>query len=142
MFEKDDDNEPASVIVHSIRGEGYDIKNLPGFKRKQLIESGDITIDSFVQADNMPGAKLKALRDKFRANNNIAPNTKPTTPIDINTLQVGTLVMYKKIVTEVKKIDLKKNRVLVNNKENKGVWVPVENLKEVTTPSDDNDDEE
>ena len=141
MLERDDD-DPASVIVTNIRGEGYDIKNIPGFKRKQLIDDGDISVESFVQADNMPGAKLKKMRDKFKKSNpTLAPSTKPTTSININTLQIGSLVSYKKIVTEVKKIDLDKGRVLVNNKENKGVWVPVENLKEVNTPSDDNDEE-
>lgn len=144
MFEEEKE-EPASVIVQNIRGEGYDIKNIPGIKRQQLINSGDISIESFVQADNVPGAKLQKLRDRFKKSNNLEADTKsdtkPKTPIDINKLEVGSLVMYKKIVTEVKKIDLTKGRVLVNNKENKGVWVPVESLKEVNTPSDDNDEE-
>jgi len=139
MFEEKDD-DPASVIVTNIRGEGYDIKNIPGFKRKQLIDSGEITVESFVQADNMPGAKLQKLRERFKKSNKML-STKPTTPIDISKLLVGSLVSYRKTVTEVRKIDVKKNRVLINNKENKGIWVPVENLKEVNTSSDDNDEE-
>lgn len=138
MFDEDKE-EPATVIVTNFRGEHYDIKNIPGFKRKQLIDSGDISIESFVQADNMPGAKLKKLRDRFKKSNNIMSDTKPVISIDINKLELGSLVMYRKVVTEVKKIDVKKGKVLVKNRENKDVWVPVSNLKVVDTP--DNDEE-
>src|SRR6266496_1224126 len=135
MFEEEKD-ELVSVIVTNVHGEGYDIKNIPGFKRKQLIDSGDITLESFVQADNMPGAKLKSIRDKFKSNNNMTTGDANTTPeIDINNLEVGSLVMYKKVVTEVKKINVEKGLVYISLQGGKNGWINVVKLKVVNIPS-------
>jgi hypothetical protein len=135
MFEEDKE-EPATVIITSVSGQGYDIKNIPGFKRKQLIDSGDITVESFVQADNMPGAKLKKMRDAFKSNNNIVPDDKSTPLIDINTLEIGGLVSYRKFVTEIRKINIEKGLVNINYN-GKVVWVNVAKLKSVNIPPDD-----
>lgn len=136
MFE-DEKEEPASVIVTNVRGEGYDIKNIPGFKRKQLIESGDISIESFVQADNMPGSKLKKLRDRFKLSNNMGTrdsNSASKALLDINDLTVGSLVTYRKVVTEVKKINVKKGLVYINIKGTKDGWIGIDKLKPVNIP--------
>lgn len=135
MFEEDKE-EPATLIITSVSGQGFDTKNISGFKRKQLIDSGDITLESFVQADNMPGAKLKKMRDKFKKDNNMISSKEPIPLIDINTLEVGGLVSYRKFVTEVRKINIEKGLVNINYN-GKVVWVNVAKLKSVNIPPDD-----
>jgi hypothetical protein len=132
MF-NDDQEEPAAVLVASVNGQEYDIRNIPGFKRKQLIDSGAIKLESFVQADNMPGAKLKKMRDRFKLSNNMTTGDKPVSEIDITTLEVGTLVEYRKVATEVKKINVKKELVSISHG-GKTIWVNVAKLKPVDIP--------
>jgi len=132
MFHEEDREEPASVMLTINSGQNYDIKNLPGFKRKQLIENGEASIDSFVQADNMPGYKLKKMRDRFRENNNLVDSSIPF--VDIKTLTVDSLVSYRNIVTEAKKINVEKGLVYIKIKGKKEGWVKVEKLKPVIIP--------
>lgn len=141
MFNEDDQEEPATVLVTVNGNQNYDIKNLPGFKRKQLIESGQLSIDSFIKADNIPGYKLKLMRERFKANNGLVAGNKPEPTIDITKLSVGDLVSYKNTVTEVKEINLTKNSVYIDIKGKKKGWVNISKLKPVTIPPDNEDDE-
>ena len=136
MFEEDKE-EPASVMVTSTQGQGFDIKNIPGFKRKQLIDSGQINLTSFVMEDNMPGAKLKKLRDAFKLNNSMTQGAPSISLIDITSLEEGSLVSYRNTVTEVKKINVEKGLVYINLKGNKKGWINVAKLKAVTIPPED-----
>lgn len=57
-----DPNNPTSVMVA-----GYDVMNMPGKIKLELIEKGELEPERFVTPPNMPGKKLKALRDQHAA---------------------------------------------------------------------------
>jgi hypothetical protein len=143
MFnEPDDIEDPVSVVVRVNSGQTYDLKNLPGAKRKQLIDAGEISIDKFVQADNMPGYKLKLMRDRFKINNpQLAESNTSVAEIDITKLQKGDLVSYKNIVTPVKDINMKKNLVNIDIKGKIKGWVSINKLKPVNIPPESNEEE-
>ena len=132
MSNEEDVEEPAVALVTTSSGQHYDIKNIPGFLRKRLIENGELSIGSFVQADNMPGHKLQKMRESFSINNKFDSSTTPT--LDINTLAEGDLVSYKKFTTEVKKVNVEKGLVLIDIKGVKKGWVGVDKLKAVVIP--------
>lgn len=140
MFHENEEEEPASVMVH-IQGGEYDIKNLPGYKRKQLIESGQATVGTFIQADNMPGYKLKAMRDRLAGNLGLKEK-KSDAITDISTLEEGSLVKFKKHVTEVKKLNPEKNLVYIDIKGVKKGWIGIEKLKAVNIPPKEEEEEE
>lgn len=139
MFnENDNEDEPAVAMITTLRGNNYDAKNIPGFLRKRLIDSGEISINTFVKADNLPGHKLKAMRDRFRKNNpNLGPQAPVSDAIDFDTLEVGSMVQFKKYVTEVEKINANEKKVYISKGDGKKAWVAVSKLKAVVVTNEE-----
>jgi len=60
-------SQSAGAQEHRLKsGEVVDINNIPGVKKLQLIESGQMTIDNFMVPPNCPGKVLKKLQDEHR----------------------------------------------------------------------------
>lgn len=57
-----DEDTPTSNLVETKSGYPLDLNNLPGRIRRKLIINGDLG-DAFQLPANMPGNKLKAIRD-------------------------------------------------------------------------------
>lgn len=134
MFNGEEPEEPASIMIEAHSG-FYDINNMPGYKRKQLIESGAVSIDRFTQADNVPGHKLKKMRDALKKNLGFKVKESSSSIIDITTLEIGGLVSYKNTAVEIKELDIKKGKVYINVKGLHKGWVNIKNLKSVIIPA-------
>lgn len=112
------EDEPASKEME-IAGSKYDINNMPGVVRNRLIMEGEVTADDFITPPNMPGAKLKALRDEHRSR--VEASIRGMEGNKKNTYEVGDIVIYKNIQTEVLEID--DNKLVIMNDKGKKVKV-------------------
>jgi hypothetical protein len=60
------EDSPTQNIVVTHSGYELDMNNLPGKLRAKLIKKGDLNADSIGLPPNMPGTKLKALREQLK----------------------------------------------------------------------------
>lgn len=103
----------------------YDVANMPGRLKYQLIKSGEMSVDRFITPPNMPGKKLKELRDAHRARIEeqfgLMESLQETNPY-----KVGDMVTYKDLVVEV--LEVKGPKIKITNSEGKKVLVPFKNV--------------
>lgn len=125
-----EDQESPSVIVKTSNGGIYDINNISGRRKLELIKDGEMGIDEFIAPDNMPGKKLKELRDAHRSNLGNALKQG-----EANTFKTGDLVQFKGVATEVTKVDPDKG-LLITKKDGTKAWVHHSKVKPVTNLQD------
>lgn len=99
MFSNGNEDTPASTIVRTSLGNTYDINNITGAMKKKLIEAGEVSPDTFIVPDNIPGRKLAELRAEI--------NTKQAKSI-VKPFKIGDIVVYRKTNCEVLKVHSKK----------------------------------
>jgi hypothetical protein len=124
----------ASVIVETPTGEKYDINNISGKAKKQLIDAGKIKSDAFVGGPNIPGKVLAKMRAEHAER--MAKEEKRKPPA----ITAGELVKHKGHVREVVEVDNEKNRIAYKKdpKGKKLTWVP---FKNVTVVGEDEEEE-
>lgn len=130
MFDIDNDNEPASVMVGTSVGNKYDINNLSGKKKKQLIAEGDMSEDAFTAPPNMPGKKLAELRKEKRS------NKVESNPNIENTYSVGDIIKFRDLVAEVLKVHAKKG-VLITKRDGSKTWVHHSKIELASEPNEE-----
>jgi hypothetical protein len=112
------EDAPVTMMVKTKEG-NVDLNNLPGSRRLELIESGEMNIDQFITPANMPGSKLKELRGKYRQQ---MESRIKKGPDDVEVLYApGDFVNYKDSSYEVIRTDPK--RGLLIDREGQKVWV-------------------
>lgn len=101
-IETDDSEATGSMVVESASGVKYDVSNISGARKRQLIMDGEIGIDVFVSPPNMPGKKLAAMRAAHAASvqSGIDGEVKKA-KIKVNPFATGDLVEHKGHVSEV-----------------------------------------
>jgi hypothetical protein len=122
MSEHDEDG-PATVMAETSKGRAIDINNVSGKRKVALIESGELSIDSFMTPGNMSGKRLKELREAHRERFEKDDKDKP------NPYVVGNLVKYEGFVSEVLDVDGRKIKVRKAN--NKTSWVTFSKVEAV-----------
>lgn len=134
MFSEHDEDEPASVIVSTHTGGKYDINNITGKRKIQLITEGEIKEEAFDTPPNMPGKKLKEYRENLAKSRKAnADAVEEDTPNDFN---VGDLVKFDGHVSEVVKVHEKKG-VLIHKREGGKMWVRHSKVEAVAEPKDE-----
>lgn len=133
------DDSPAENFAKTLSGKTVDLNNLPGKVRQELIDEGEMSIESFVSPANMPGKKLKEMRERFAKNiedqrkkSNAAKGIKDTEDAILD-FKVGELIIFKEISYEVKGVDPVKGLKITKDTDNgpKNVWVQPINVKKV-----------
>lgn len=132
--EKDMDDEPVSLELKTDSGV-YDANNISGRRKADLILRGELSVDDFVAPANMPGKKLMELRNRHRTG--IEAQIKEMTKELVNTFEVGSLVKYKKNITEILATDPERG-VQLRTHEGKVKWV---HHSKVTAVKENNDDD-
>ena len=112
------EDNPTQMMATTKSGQEIDMNNCPGTKKVELVQSGEMGVDQFVLPANMPGSKLKELRE---ANRDRMEKFLTKEPAEPNQFQVGDFVQYQEESYEVFKTDPVKG-VLIE-KEGKKVWV-------------------
>lgn len=111
--------DDESVIMRTEDGQ-FDLRNLPGRIRRRLIITGQVKAEQFATPANMPGAKLKALREEQKARSDeegIIEGSELTNPY-----KVGDIISWKNKVYEV--LEVNENKVKFEKEPGKNVWVP------------------
>jgi hypothetical protein len=62
-----DANNPVSVLTQTLNGRVIDMSNLPGAVKIKMIQEGEMGVDAFATPPNMPGHKLRKIREAHRA---------------------------------------------------------------------------
>jgi len=123
-MQKDPLDEPAVNPIETTSGSSYDTNNISGAKKAQLIMDGELSMDNFINPPNMPGKKLKAMRDRHREGmESYFKKAAEETP---NEYKVGDIVVYRKEATEVLEVDPERGvKIMKLNKKGKMVeaWV-------------------
>jgi hypothetical protein len=88
---------PTMNMVMTHGGYELDMNNIPGKLRAKLIKRGDLNADSIGLPPNMPGAKLKALREELKA--------RARKEIKQAGFQVGELIKYGEHTYEIIDVD-------------------------------------
>lgn len=117
-----DPDPAASIEVSTESGRIIDINNIPGKVKQELIQEGELDVDRFIMPANMPGKKLKELREAHRQRLEDSMKQLTTTA---NEFKVGDFILYKDLTYEVLKTDDEKG-VMFEMKKPKGkkyVWV-------------------
>ena len=132
-----DANDPVSVLTRTRNGNNIDLNNIPGLVKARLIIDGQMSIDDFMSPANMPGIKLKKLREEHRAKyekvlDGIRPaegeinDDQPNEEANKVDYPVGSFVMFNDVSYEVFKAKQDKVLIELTNKNKKIVktWVP------------------
>jgi hypothetical protein len=119
------DDKTPTAFVTTRSGGIIDVNNVPGVVRARMISSGEVSLNRFVGAENMPGTKLKPIRDRFAASMEKAVEKVATEEAsEENPLKVGDMVEYKDNIYEVLKVDGKKIMIeRTINGEKKEQWI-------------------
>ena|SRR5690349_16566481 len=128
-----DEDGPAQNLVSTRNGFEIDLNNLPGKARVNLINEGELEVDQFIAPPNMPGLKLKALREQHRERIEKAMGAvKQAQPI--NDFEKGEVVYFQNEPKEILEVDPDKGVLLERlNKKNelKRVWTSVSKVKRI-----------
>ena len=131
-------DDPIASYVKSKSGVVIDLNNCPGVLRAKMVLSGDMGVEAFVSPANMPGAKLKKMREEFAAK--LAPSLakvkanedEKTEEFSQNATDfpVGSFVMYKEVSYEVMKNrqDAVLIEVMADDNRPQKVWVKKTNI--------------
>lgn len=126
MFSLDEQESPASSMVKTEAGYDIDVNNIPGKRKTQMIMDGELTIDEFNTPPNMPGKKLKALRDaaneKHDKNVEAVSKRKKDSSKD-NPYQLGDMVKYGNTSSEVKECDPKRGVKIIKADGSLSKWI-------------------
>jgi hypothetical protein len=126
MYDPSDPEVPASAMVRTSSGR-YDIHNITGVRKAQLIMEGEVDSDVFISPPNVTGAKLKELRDAHNATMDKAIQNISDVK---NEYKKGDLVKYHNIVVEV--LDVHDTRgVKITKREGGKVWVHQSKVEKV-----------
>lgn len=141
MRNNDAVDSQAPMEITSKSGNKYDTNNIPGSKRMELINNGEISADSFIAPANMPGGKLKEMRDKFKQSLGLMEKPKSPAALPDNIkLKEGMAVAYKGFNTSIEEV-LEDGRVRIRTESNKIKKVQVSDL-ELPIDTIDLDEEE
>jgi hypothetical protein len=128
-----DQDNPTSTLVNTKSGDDIDLLNLPGKKKMELVLSGELNIDKFVMPANMPGKKLKELRDAHRTRFQEILDKAQGEEDKENTFKVEDSVIYKDYACQVLEIKGSKVKVEIPDDEKAGelkkIWVNYKKLK-------------
>lgn len=114
-----EDNATASIFIRSESGVVYDMNNISGKLRKQLIMEGEMSADSFSGHQNISGKRLKELRE---AKKEVLDLTSGET-LERNTLVVGDLIKFRNIVSEVTDVDPVHGVKIIKEDGKKSKWI-------------------
>jgi len=122
-----DPNSPTSTLTTTKSGAVIDLQNLPGMTKLQLIQSNELEVDQFIVPSNMPGRKLKVLREAHRGR----IKEQLQLLVDENTVEakdykVGEFVSFSGKTFEVLKVDSDRVQILIKLKgydELKKAWI-------------------
>lgn len=118
-----------AVEIRTKSGDILDAQNIPGAKRKELIESGELDRNSIYAPANLPGWKLKELREQREAaaNGHAPINLKP-----------GDMVVYQDTVTKVLGVDRNKGVKITGFKDGKKkkFWVDAKDVVKEEDPEE------
>lgn len=130
----DIENEDPSAenLTQTNSGDLIDMNNLPGKKRLTLVAEGELAVEQFVSPANMPGKKLKEMRDRFAETFKSQVDRAGGVPID--EYKPGSLFEYKDGVYEVLAVDPVKGLKIAREYDGKlkNVWVNPSKGKRVT----------
>lgn len=111
-------------------GRVVDINNISGRVKAEMIMNGELDVDRFIAPPNMPGQRLKELRNKHRDNvlkdvNKIVKQAKVS-----HEFSVGETVLYKGYQTEITTVSKSGEKVKVRKKNgNESNWVYINKIK-------------
>jgi hypothetical protein len=125
-----DQDNPTSLITKTRSGQEIDLNNLPGRTKLRLIQADEMGIDQFISPPNMPGHKLKAIRDAHRER--VGEQLKAVLMEKTKDFVVGDFVSFRGGSYEVLKV--RQDGVMINMKLNddaefKNVWIPKAKIK-------------
>ena len=125
-----DQDQPTQSLIQTRSGKLVDLQNMPGMVKINLIKEEELGIDQFITPANMPGAKLRVLRERHREIieaqlTTLAEKTKKD-------YVVGDFVSFKGGSYEVLKV--KEDGVMISytlksGGEPKNVWIPKKKVK-------------
>lgn len=128
------DDGPTSIEVRTVSGDIIDINNLPGVKRKELVANGELDADKLITPANMPGAKLKAMRDAHKAK-----QEGKTEHLTENPFVKGDMVIFRNLQVKVLVSDPVKG-VRIRAKDGKKVWVSHTSVLPVTETEEEKEE--
>ena len=97
------DEQPAVLIANTSTGERYDLNNISGIRKAQLMRDGEADLNTFAgYGDNISGVRKKALLD---AQNGLIEEIKQQLPDIPNVYKVGDTVKFKNLMTEILEVD-------------------------------------
>ena len=109
----------VTMMVSVAGGARYDINNLPGVIRDQLIKEGKLAAERFNVQDNVPGVNRKPVAEVEVKEENI------------NGYQVGDTIIFRKHASEILETHPKKG-LKIRLKEGKiSKWIHYSKVKEV-----------
>jgi hypothetical protein len=109
----------VTMMVSVAGGARYDINNLPGVIRDQLIQEGKLAAERFNVQDNVPGVNRKPVAKVEDAKENV------------NTYQVGDTVIFRKHASEVLEAHPKKGLKIRLKEGKKSKWIHFSKVQEV-----------
>ena len=131
-------DDPIASYVKSKSGVVIDLNNCPGVLRAKMVLSGDMGVEAFVSPANMPGSKLKKMREAFVAK--LTPTLDRVKASEekkdeefskaATDFPGGSFVMYKEVSYEVMKNrqDAVLIEVMADDNRPQKVWVKKTNI--------------
>lgn len=120
-----DEDAPTQMMGKTKSGYDIDFNNLSGKRRLELVEAGELTTEQFGIPANMPGVKLKEIRERNKQmiEAQLARKNKADESLEF---KVGDFITYKEESYEILATDATKGYKI--DKGDKKVWVQADSV--------------